>query len=81
MSDHLHLISRSRPDVVAPWDNAEVTLRRLIVCPERQPSKRKSSNAGTQEARRPEPTQAECDAILSDSAEGHDVRSRLNNIS
>ena len=36
MSNHLHLILRSRPDVVQSWDNKEVALRWLQLCPVRK---------------------------------------------
>ena len=36
MSNHFHLILRSRPDVVATWDNREVARRWLMICPERR---------------------------------------------
>lgn len=36
MSNHFHLILRSRPDVVAAWDDTEVARRWLMLCPIRQ---------------------------------------------
>jgi REP element-mobilizing transposase RayT len=36
MSNHFHLILRSRPDVVATWDNREVARRWLMICPVRR---------------------------------------------
>ena len=32
MSKHFHLVLRSRPDVVAVWDEAEVAGRWLLIC-------------------------------------------------
>jgi REP element-mobilizing transposase RayT len=36
MSNHFHLVLRSRPDVVATWDNREVARRWLMICPVRR---------------------------------------------
>jgi REP element-mobilizing transposase RayT len=33
LSNHFHLILRSRPDVVATWDDREVARRWLMLCP------------------------------------------------
>jgi hypothetical protein len=33
LSNHFHLILRSRPDVVATWDDREVAWRWLMLCP------------------------------------------------
>ena len=35
LSNHFHLILRSRPDVVATWDDNEVARRWLLLCPKR----------------------------------------------
>jgi len=35
LSNHFHLILRSRPDVVATWDDEEVARRWLLLCPQR----------------------------------------------
>ena len=34
LSNHFHLILRSRPDVVATWDDSEVARRWLMLCPD-----------------------------------------------
>jgi REP element-mobilizing transposase RayT len=91
MSNHFHLILRSRPDVVATWDDTEVARRWLMLCPKRKPSKRNGSkNANSEEpaskgeakeARAPEPTQAEINAIVNDPVELQELRSRLSDIS
>jgi REP element-mobilizing transposase RayT len=86
MSNHFHLILRSRPDVVATWNDTEVARRWLMLCPKRKPSKRKvSKNAtskdGSREAQPPEPTQAEINAIVNDPVEVQELRSRLSDIS
>ena len=36
LSNHFHLVLRSRPDVVAEWDDSEVARRWLMLCPERR---------------------------------------------
>ncbi len=36
MSNHFHLILRSRPDVVSTWDDTEVARRWLLICPVRK---------------------------------------------
>jgi hypothetical protein len=33
MSNHIHLVLRSRPDVVDTWDDREVARRWLMICP------------------------------------------------
>ena len=37
MSNHIHLVLRSRPDVVDAWDDREVARRWLMICPEGSP--------------------------------------------
>lgn len=36
LSNHFHLVLRSRPDVVAQWDDREVARRWLVLCPQRK---------------------------------------------
>ena len=36
LSNHFHLILRSRPDVVATWDDTEVERRWMMLCPKRK---------------------------------------------
>jgi len=36
LSNHFHLILRSRPDVVQTWDDTEVARRWLLLCPIRK---------------------------------------------
>lgn len=38
LSNHFHLILRSRPDVVATWSDEEVARRWLMLCPQRRKS-------------------------------------------
>ena len=40
MSNHFHLILRSRPDVVKEWDDSEVARRWLMLCPLRKTAER-----------------------------------------
>ena len=71
MSNHFHLVLRSRPDVVAEWDDSEVVRRWLMLCPFRR-----------DEDRRPaEPTAAEIRSICKDKDKLQQLRSRLSDIS
>ena len=36
MSNHFHLVLRSRPDVVAEWGDTDVARRWLMLCPVRR---------------------------------------------
>jgi len=36
LSNHFYLVVRSRPDVVATWDDEEVARRWLMLCPQRR---------------------------------------------
>jgi hypothetical protein len=71
LSNHFHLILRSRPDVVAVWDDAEVARRWLMLCPK----------GPTAENRLEEPGESELDAIRRDPARLQEIRSRLSDIS
>ena len=71
MSNHLHLILRSRPDIVRGWTDEQVARRWLRLCPVRklrngQPSK---------------PTEEELAMILSDPMRVAQLRVRLSDIS
>ena len=81
MSNHFHLILRSRPDIVATWDDAEVARRWLTLCPKRKPSKRKAAKGQDKDPKLLVPTQAEIDAIVNDKVEVKELRSRLSDIS
>ena len=39
LSNHFHLVRRSRSDVVAEWDDSEVVRRWLMLCPEHRDAK------------------------------------------
>ena len=71
MENHLHLMLRSRPDVVREWSSEEVARRWLMLCPERR-----------DENRRPlEPTDFEIHRIVSNEEKVAILRSRLSDIS
>ncbi len=71
LSDHFHLILRSRPDVVATWDDAEVARRWMKLCPLRK------NEVGQAE----EPIENELDSIVNDAVKLAAIRSRLSDIS
>jgi len=71
LSNHFHLILRSRPDVVATWDDAEVARRWMMLCPKRRTSDRQPA----------EPTPGELQTILSNPAALREIRTRLSDIS
>ncbi len=70
LSNHFHLILRSRPDVVEAWDDTEVALRWLRICPNRLPD-------GTIA----EPSEAAINAIRNSPEQLNEIRSRLSDIS
>jgi hypothetical protein len=71
LSNHYHLMLRSRPDVVATWDDSEVARRWLMICPHR---KQKDGTPC-------EPTKKELDAIRSCGQKLAEIRLRLSDIS
>ena len=71
MSNHMHLVLRSRPDVVATWDDSEVARRWLMLCPVRKDS----------QGRAKEPSEPELNSIRSDPEKIREIRSRLSDIS
>ena len=71
MSNHFHLVLRSRPDVVLQWEDKDVARRWLMLCP-----KRRSVD------KRPEPpNEFEINAIVNDPAKLREVRARLSDVS
>jgi hypothetical protein len=70
MSNHVHLILRNRPDVVATWTNEEAALRWLRVFPGRRLDEQLA-----------DPTESDVLAIACDAARISEVRSRLSDIS
>lgn len=71
MSTHIHLVLRSRPDVVQTWDNTEVARRWLMLCPIRK------NKDGTPK----EPSAPELNKICNDAKRLNELRSRLSDIS
>jgi hypothetical protein len=71
LSNHYHCILRSRPDVVATWDDTEVARRWLRLCPPRKAAD------GTPE----EPTACELNSIRHDPDRVRQIRSRLSDVS
>ncbi len=71
LSNHFHLILRSRPDVVALWDDREVARRWRMICPVRR-----LADGSAQD-----PTEAEINSIANDPAKLKEIRSRLSDIS
>ncbi len=71
MSNHMHLVLRSRPDVVKEWDDNEVARRWLMLCPERRDEKRRPLV----------PTEFEINSIVNNKEKLAIVRSRLSDIS
>jgi len=70
LSNHFHLILRSRPDVVETWDDAEVARRWLLLCPQR---KEADGNPA-------EPSRAEIDQIRNHPVRLAETRRRLSDI-
>jgi hypothetical protein len=71
LSNHFHLVLRSRPDVVAAWDDREVARRWWMLCPKR------SDKDGSPQA----PTEPELNSITTDTDRLAELRTRLSNIS
>ena len=71
LSNHFHLILRSRPDVVATWDDTEVARRWLLLCPIR-----KGDDAAPLE-----PNEFELNSIRHDPDRLAKIRRRLSDIS
>jgi hypothetical protein len=70
MSNHLHLIVRNRPDVVAAWSDREVALRWLKVFPGRR-----------LEEHLAEPTENDVQTLARDAQRVSEIRRRLSDIS
>ncbi len=71
LSNHLHLVLRSRPDVVQSWDDQEVARRWLLLFPQRR------EKDGTPA----EPFQSELDVIVNDPEKLAERRRRLSDLS
>lgn len=71
MSNHFHLVLRSRPDVVAEWDDTEVARRWLMLCP-----------LCRDENRQPlAPSEFELNQIRNNKEKLATIRSRLSDVS
>ena len=71
MSNHLHVIVRTRPDVVKTWSDDEVALRWWRLFPQRR----------DQDGSPAEPTEFELNAIRNDTAGLKERRKRLSSVS
>jgi hypothetical protein len=71
LSNHFHLVLRSRPEVVSHWDDSEVARRWLMLCPKRRDS----------DGRPEEPNEFELNSIRNDPVKLNQIRSRLSDIS
>ena len=71
LSNHFHLILRTRPDLVATWDDREVARRWLMLCPHRR---------SLESAAMP-PTEPEINSIAGCQIKCDDIRERLSSIS
>jgi hypothetical protein len=71
LSNHFHLVLRSRPDVVAQWDDSEVARRWLMLCPRRCDADRLPE----------EPNEFELNSIRNNPVKLKEIRSRLSDVS
>ncbi len=71
LSNHLHLVLRSRPDVVQSWNDNEVARRWLMLFPERR----------EKDGMPAEPTQPEVDSIANNPEKLAERRRRLSDLS
>ena len=71
LDNHIHLILRTRPDIVAAWQDREVALRWWHICPKRRDEKGDAA----------EPLPCELDEWLDDPEKMTELRSRLSSIS
>ena len=70
LSNHFHLILRSRPEVVATWDDSEVARRWLMLCPVRRNDDHSPE----------EPNEFELNSIRNDPDKLDSIRSRLSDV-
>lgn len=71
LSNHFHLILRSRPDVVATWSDEEIARRWLMLCPHRK-------NADGSAC---QPTEPEIKSIAGCPVKTQEIRERLSSMS
>ncbi len=70
LSNHFHLILRSRPDVVGTWDDSEVARRWLMLCPIRKKKDRSAE----------EPNGFELNSVRNDPDKLATIRKRLSDV-
>ncbi|MEO1526882.1 MAG: hypothetical protein AAFX06_15705 [Planctomycetota bacterium] len=70
LSNHYHLILRTRPDIVSSWDDTEIARRWLKICPRRKINGKPG-----------EPSISELDSIRNCPEKVAEIRSRLSSIS
>jgi hypothetical protein len=73
LDNHLHVVLRTRPDIVEKWSNKEVARRWLALCP----GKRKIQPGGPQEL----PTSKEINALVANMQKIAERRKRLSSLS
>ncbi len=78
LSNHFHLVLRSRPDVVATWDDTEVARRWWALCPKR---KVKDEIDGQSIWIPAEPTELDLNSIRNEPVLLAAIRLRLSDIS
>jgi hypothetical protein len=78
MDNHTHFLLRSRPDIVASWDDRTVVERWLTMCPKRR---KKLKVDGVVIYEPLPPTEAEITAQMQDSNRVKELRLRLSDIS
>jgi len=71
MSNHLHVVARTRPDVVREWSDEDVALRWWTLFPQRRRKDRSPE----------EPTEFELNQIRNDVSGMKEKRKRLSNVS
>lgn len=71
LSNHFHLVVRSRPDIVKTWDDTEVARRWCMLCPERK----------NDDGSPADPSEEELNLIRFDAVMLAEVRRRLSDIS
>ena len=71
LSNHFHLVLRTRPDIANDWSDEEVARRWWALFPKRKTRQRTPA----------EPTQQEIDALVADKARIAELRSRLGSVS
>jgi len=78
LSNHIHLVLRSRPDVVQTWDDTEVARRWWTICPKRKVKREIDGQTLWFPA---EPNERDLNSIRNDPAKLTAIRTRLSDIS